>query len=129
MYGFRAGMGAVAGLMVAISAGGAVAQQRVVAEIPYVTCDGSQWRASLSGEQFHHRPANGDAGHSDRIIRYRTWGGGCWQATWNSSSRTFFHTPASGAEGHPDTILNFEDWDGARWTARRDGSDWVVTPG
>lgn len=127
MYDFRAVFGVVAGVLVAASASGAAAQQRAVGEIPYVTCDGSQWRASLTGQQFRHSPANGGAGHSDRIIRYRTWGGQCWQATWNSASRSFFHTPVAGGEGHSDTILNFEDWDGVQWTARRNRDAWIVT--
>lgn len=129
MRDFRAGIGVLAGVLVAASATGAVAQQRVVEAIPYVTCDGSQWRASLSGEQFRHRPASGGAGHSDRIIHYRTWDGQCWEASWNSLRQRFQHTPVGGGETHADTILNFTDWDGARWTARRDGNRWAVTPG
>lgn len=129
----RAWMVSAFGIVAALTAVpvGAQAQPqgRAVQEIPYVTCDGSRWRASLSGERFRHRPESGAAGHSDRIIHYRSWGGQCWEASWNSFRRRFDHTPVGGGETHADTILNFEDWDGARWTARRDGDDWVVTPG
>lgn len=103
--------------------------ERRVEQIPYATCDGSHWRASLSGSQFWHFPRDPDTQperHEAPVIRYQTWGGGCWQATWDPARRVFNHQPASGGAGHPDTILNFEDWEGVRWTARRDGDDWIV---
>lgn len=105
------------------------AGERRVEQIPYATCDGSKWRASLSGAQFWHFPQDPETQperHEAAIIRYKTWGGGCWQATWDPTARVFRHQPASGGSGHPDTILNFEDWDGVRWTARRQGDDWIV---
>lgn len=103
--------------------------ERRVEEIPYITCDGSKWRATLSGDRFWHFPKDPETQrerHEAPIIRYQTWGGGCWQATWDEDSRVFRHRPASGGSGHPDTILNFEDWDRVRWTARRQGDDWIV---
>ena len=124
MHGFLAGIAIAAGLTVA-DGGPTVAQERTVSDIPYVTCDGSRWRVSLEGETFTHTSEAG-ASHEDNIMRYRTWGGACWQASWNPYRRQFFHIPVGAGQSHPDTILNFEDWDGVRWTARRDGDDWVV---
>lgn len=112
----------------AASAGAVLAQERTVETIPYITCAGSQWRAILDGDRFWHFPRDPDTQaerHESENIRYRTWGGGGWDATWRASRRQFFHTPVNGQSGHPDTILNFEDWDGVRWTARRVGDDWV----
>ena len=127
MHVSKAGIGVAAGLIVAMTpVAEARAQEREVSDIPYVTCDGSLWYARLSGETFLHTPERG-VPHADTIIRYRTWGGQCWQAVWNNRRRAFFHTPVDGGAGHPDTILNFEDWEGVRWTARRDGNDWIVT--
>ena len=117
------------GLAAMGAATGAAAQERRVEEIHYVTCDGSQWSATLDGDRFWHFPRDPDAQaerHESRNIRYRTWGGGCWDATWDARSRTFFHTPMAGGAGHPDTILNYEDWSGVRWTARRNRDDWIV---
>lgn len=124
------GAAALALALVATGAAtGATAQERRVEEIPYVTCDGSQWTAALDGEWFWHFPSDPDTQaerHQSRNIRYRTWGGDCWDATWDARRRAFFHTPVSGGAGHPDTILNFEDWDGVRWTARRERDEWIV---
>ena len=117
-------------VVLAGSAGAGLAQERTVETISYVTCDGSQWQASLDGDRFWHFPRDPDTQaerHESENIRYRTWGGGCWDATWSTSRRQFFHTPVNGRSGHPDAILNFEDWDGVRWTARRVGDDWVVS--
>ena len=121
--------GGAAALALLLAATGAAAQERRVDEIRYVTCDGSNWTATLDGEWFWHYPSDADTQaerHESRNIRYRTWGGGCWDATWDARSRTFFHTPVAGGAGHPDTILNYEDWRGVRWTARRQGNDWLV---
>lgn len=126
MDGYRAGIGLALGLFAA-GASPVSAQERVVGDILYVTCDGSRWRVSLEGETFTHTPEAGGPSHEDNIMRYRTWGGACWQASWNPYRRQFFHIPVGAGQSHPDTILNFEDWDGVRWTARRDGDDWVVT--
>ncbi len=130
------GSGLMAGVAAAfaLSATGAAAQEaaaqeRWVEEINYVTCDGSQWTATLDGERFWHFPRDPDTQaerHESRNIRYRTWGGGCWDATWDARRRVFMHTPVAGGPGHPDTILNYEDWRGVRWTARRERDDWVV---
>lgn len=118
-----------AALALAFTATGAAAQEQRVAEIRYVTCDGTEWSASLDGVWFQHFPRDGDVradSHESRNIRYRTWGGACWDATWDSRARVFRHTPMAGGAGHPDVILNYEDWRGTRWTARRQGDDWVV---
>ena len=106
--------------------------QALVEEIRYVTCDGSQWTATLDGDRFWHFPRDPETQaerHESRNIRYRTWGGGCWNATWDARRRVFLHTPVAGGTGHPDTILNYEDWSGVRWTARRNRDDWIVRRG
>ncbi|WGM32089.1 hypothetical protein [Brevundimonas sp. NIBR11] len=123
MVGFQAVMGLALGLFAAAAPAGR--PERTVSEIPYVTCDGSRWRVRLESEVFIHTPEAGGPSH-DNIMRYRTWGGACWQASWNPYRREFFHVPVGAGQSHRDAILNFEDWDGQRWTARREGGDWVV---
>ena len=121
--------GGAAALALALAATGAAAQERWVEEIRYVTCDGSEWSATLDGEWFWHFPRDPDTQaerHQSRNIRYRTWGGSCWDAAWDARRRVFLHTPVAGGPGHPDTILNYEDWRGVRWTARRNRDDWIV---
>ena len=127
--GVLAGGAAALTLALALAATGAAAQERWVEEIHYVTCDGSRWSATLDDEWFWHFPDDPDTQaerHQSRNIRYRTWGGGCWNATWDARRRVFLHTPVAGGPGHPDTILNYEDWRGVRWTARRNRDDWIV---
>ncbi len=124
MVGYGAGIGLALGLFGA-GATPAAAQERVVSDIPYVTCDSSRWRVALDGDAFVHTSEAGET-HEDNIMRYRTWDGTCWQASWSAYRRSFFHIPVGAGRSHPDTILNFQDWDGELWTARREGDDWIV---
>ena len=132
MTGSGVWAGGAAALALAFTATGAAAQEQWVEEIRYVTCDGSQWTATLDGDRFWHFPRDPETEaerHESGNIRYRTWGGGCWDATWDAGRRVFRHSPVSGGAGHPDTILNYEDWSGVRWTARRNRDDWIVRRG
>lgn len=115
--------------LVAAGSGPVLAEERVVEEIPYVTCDGGEWRASLDGDRFWHtplQPGPGAEAHADTVIHYKTWDSTCWSARWDSDRRRFDHSPIGSGRAHPDTILNFIDWDGANWTARRDRDEWIV---
>ena len=127
MHVIQAGVGVALGLIAGAASEPAATQERVVTEIPYITCDGSLWRASLDGERFLHTARDADAGHEDTVIHYQTWDGGCWRARWDADARRFDHSPFGAGSAHPDTILNFLDWEGVPWTARRDGDDWIVT--
>jgi hypothetical protein len=105
-------------------------QERTVGQIPYVTCEGSRWRASLDGEHFRHvplEPGPQAQPHDDTVIHYQTWDGSCWRASWDVDARRFDHSPFGAGSAHPDTILNFLDWEGVPWTARREGDDWIVS--
>ena len=124
---FQARVGVALVLIAGAASAPAAAQGRLVTEIPYITCDGSLWRAGLDGDRFLHTARDADAGHQDTVIHYRTWGGSCWRATWDADARRFEHSPFGSGTAHPDTILNFLDWEGVPWTARRDGDDWIVT--
>jgi hypothetical protein len=98
--------------------------------IYYFTCDRSAWTAYMSGDQFHHTPINRNYGHMDRIIRYLTWDGSCWEARWNIAQRVFEHTPITRpGPMHPDVILNYLNWKNEKLTAKKTFDDYFMISG
>ena len=55
-------------------------------------------------------------------MRYLTWDGTCWEASWNPTSKKFIHKNLATGSVHEDTILNYLTWDRTKWTTIRDGN-------
>ena len=111
---------AIALFAASIMPSAAVADDHPDKIIAYITCDGTPYSASWSGNGFFHTPQTGGSGHFDTIIRYRAWDNKCWQATWNAKHREFFHHPLEpGGADHADYVINYITWGGSKWTAFR----------
>jgi hypothetical protein len=88
--------------------------------INYLTWNGTAMWAKLEGSYFRvSQDGSGTPWEQvplSNTIRYKTWGGGNWEASLNN--RVFTHAPnGDWSQAHTDTIINYIAGDGRNWTA------------
>jgi hypothetical protein len=87
--------------------------------------DTLRWEATWDGNGFMHTPGPGASGvaHRDNVMRYLTWDGRCWEASWNPILNQFVHENVTTKRHHTDQTLNYLTWDRTKWSATRDGNE------
>ena len=100
----------------------------------YVACDnkdyaqpiseksvsGLKWQiASMSGNQFQHKPGPGNTGaaHTSDRMRYLTWDGTCWEAKWDPRRKQFSHKRVTTGQEHFAGYVNYISWDRSKWSS------------
>ncbi len=79
-----------------------------------------KWSATWNGNEFNHTPGPDAYGtqHSDKVMRYLTLDGSCWEASWDGEGN-FYHKKLSTNEAHLDPVIKYLYWDRSKWSATR----------